>query len=490
MAATTFIASIWVIIAALVNADVLTTITACPQASTLAVDVITITSQHQPIPTCVPKTHCSRKACETKLEWKEKIWVSTTIPCCWNGTTSSSTLVTNVHQAITVSKDVVTAATGGGASTPAAVWGGHPHITNPKPFLEERSFIVPYDRLGPGAIPGFAGSGLCDACEGEDRILQNVTVRLCPRPRRRGRCSSRAESWIFARSHSVPGPDQTPPPILPDLTSENTSRAEPQTASATPPAGPWQTTDPTVHPPGELQPEAQPFPTPEGSEIGVDQPRATSSSDSSRPAFDVPHPHWGNWPQSHPTVSTDGGPAEGPHSPHWGDWFPLPSPTTSLSTSSTSATPLATTPALPVERDLFRIQLRKSGTRFPKRAISYISFVNGDAYLTENLAEAALFRLLVPFLMHNRFYVGAASIQGVAAMEEFFTRRGNLAGWSRDGDTVKFSRDTGFCVTEGLNVIMELTQHPPFRCDDYDLIAENIDGKAAMLYKSLKADTF
>ena len=62
-------------------------------------------------------------------------------------------------------------------------------------------------------------------------------------------------------------------------------------------------------------------------------------------------------------------------------------------------------------------------------------------------------------------------------MEQFRIRQSNVAGWTRNGDNLGFQPARSFCVAETFNVIIELTEHPPFRCEEYELIAQNSDGK-------------
>src|SRR5665213_1081217 len=84
--------------ASTVAADVLATVTPCPTGiswpTNIYVPPITVTSQYQPISTCVPTSHCSFGSCTTEYPFSTTLYLSTTIPCAFDGTSSSSTIVT------------------------------------------------------------------------------------------------------------------------------------------------------------------------------------------------------------------------------------------------------------------------------------------------------------------------------------------------------------------------------------------------------------
>jgi hypothetical protein len=124
------------------------------------------------------------------------------------------------------------------------------------------------------------------------------------------------------------------------------------------------------------------------------------------------------------------------------------------------------------------MRLEKSGARFVKRAGSYIKFDGFDAYLTNNKNEASIVDLRGDVIMHVGLYVGTAIREGAVVLERFWTAQDNVVhGWQRNGDELNFApARLGFCVTESLTVIAELTSPPPFVCTQYRLIAENVDG--------------
>lgn len=84
---------------ALAIAEPLTTFLPCP-AATRTLSPITITSQHQTVSTCTPTTACFRGACHTSLRFHSYPWVSTEIPCAFDGEALSTTMVTSVDEMV------------------------------------------------------------------------------------------------------------------------------------------------------------------------------------------------------------------------------------------------------------------------------------------------------------------------------------------------------------------------------------------------------
>jgi hypothetical protein len=148
----------------------------------------------------------------------------------------------------------------------------------------------------------------------------------------------------------------------------------------------------------------------------------------------------------------------------------------------TTTTPTFITTPTSEANKFFWIRLERSGARFVKRAGSYIKFDGFDAYATDNKDEASIVDLRGDVIMHVGLYVGTAIREGAVVLERFWTAEGNTVhGWQRNGDELSFSpARLGFCVTDSLTVIAELTSAPPFVCTPYRLIAENVDGNPRM----------
>lgn len=103
--------SSWAISALLLASNALaalTTIEPCPQAPTSSQPApITVTAQYQTVSTCQPTVVNGT----TSYPYATTTYLSTTIPCAWDGTTSSSTLVTDKAQNITISIATLTTST-------------------------------------------------------------------------------------------------------------------------------------------------------------------------------------------------------------------------------------------------------------------------------------------------------------------------------------------------------------------------------------------
>ena len=336
-------------------ADPLTTITPCPRAPAKSTTPppITVTSQYQPVLTCKTKTHCLRNACRTRLDYSTWIFVSTTIPCDWDGTTSRSTLVTNVHQSITISTKAVTTTIfpSGGSASGSAPWGNSSNTIH-KPFTSviEQSFVIPFHKLGPLAIPGYDGSGLCEDCDNDPSgsQLQVVTVKECHKVRHRSKCTRYVETWVSRApsssaqqtttasasttaprasemsgnewSHSPAPPllasaaPSPPSPVLTDILPSPITTDMSPTSAAPPQSGVhWSDWIPTqahtlTNDPGLPAPTSA-HPTSSSTQSGMSQLSASSvqAEDTGQHWGDWKHsvsPPWWNQPEPTPTSST------------------------------------------------------------------------------------------------------------------------------------------------------------------------------------------
>lgn len=190
-------------------AEVLTILTPCAAASK-SVQPITVTAQHQLVSTCSPSTGCIRGKCTAGYKMQTFAWVSTVIPCAWDGTTSSSCTVTKTDQAVTVRR---TSALSTSSFMPQRSSAAHMNVDNR--FLplvpsqaagkvweaEWKWWAARYDRLGPFAMPGYEGSGLCSsACakQQDDTFHQKLNVTVCMKRDFNSSpvCGRYSETWI------------------------------------------------------------------------------------------------------------------------------------------------------------------------------------------------------------------------------------------------------------------------------------------------------
>lgn len=159
-------------------AGYLTTIEPCPSATGLDLAPITVSTQYQPVSTCDPSTACVKGKCSTIYPFTTYPYVSTVVPCAWNGTTTQTTTVTDVAQPIKASEYLETLTRVTAAPTvDKRSWIDWFKAQGDKdPWSEKdttlyetvtRRAMAPYNAIGPLPIPGWEGSGLCQKCESE-----------------------------------------------------------------------------------------------------------------------------------------------------------------------------------------------------------------------------------------------------------------------------------------------------------------------------------
>lgn len=177
----------------------LATVTPCPEApSRIAPPIITVTSQYQPISTCEERTACFRRLCKTEYSYHTYEYVSTVIPCL-----DTSTTVTRTEQSVLISRSSSTITN---THVKTKVHHGHTTTTTATArttVLKEWSAV--YKDIGPLAIAGYKGSGLCDTCEGHNgEKKQEVEAIECThRPRGPTVCEKHAEIWIYQPAPST-----------------------------------------------------------------------------------------------------------------------------------------------------------------------------------------------------------------------------------------------------------------------------------------------
>ncbi|KIW49902.1 hypothetical protein PV05_11537 [Exophiala xenobiotica] len=197
-------------------------------------------------------------------------WVSTVIPCAWDGTTSSSCTVTKTDQPVTVSRTSALSTSSFMPHRSSAA--AHMNVDNPFIPLasshavgkvweaEWKWWAVRYDQLGPFAMPGYEGSGLCSsACakQQDDTFHQSLNVTVCmkrnlksspvcgrycekwialPAPEREAEPDTTTPAWIFYRTitasiSGIPGPPTAISPQSQTRSALVTLRTHPPSAS-------------------------------------------------------------------------------------------------------------------------------------------------------------------------------------------------------------------------------------------------------------------
>lgn len=182
---------------------ILATVHPCPAAPpSLSVEPVLVTSQFQQVSTCIPKSICIRRRCSTELTFDTFAFLLTTIPCAWNGNTSSTLTVTRTDQPVIISQAYSTITQTLHTTQSAWLryrlpWRLNDHDISDHTTIVRRAW-APFREIGPFAIPGWQGSGLCESCaEKKDSSReQRVVVLECYTSSKRRKCLRWMEKWI------------------------------------------------------------------------------------------------------------------------------------------------------------------------------------------------------------------------------------------------------------------------------------------------------
>lgn len=191
--------------------DYLTTVEPCLAAPTgHRPHAITVTKQLQPVSYCKPTTVCTTKTegyeakatCGVIFPYYESLWISSVIPLPYG---EGKCTVTDTEQSVTV-QEYSSKVTHYTTITPhPVVYKLHTNHTTTKiaePYKKVQSvdvvvidYITPFKSLGPHAIPGYPGSGLCHDCKPnkDGSAHQVVDVRKCINDE----CTEYAETWAY-----------------------------------------------------------------------------------------------------------------------------------------------------------------------------------------------------------------------------------------------------------------------------------------------------
>ena len=202
----------------------LATLTPCPSCpSNVQHPPITITEQLQTVSTCAPTSTCFKRKCHTKYPCNDYQWVSTVIPCDFSKGTGSSCTVTKTEDVVPVSKHRTTLTSYTSASKTWDQWGysaspskSHRHqghsttsayaTLTPVYGIIEKDYSAAFSALGPLAIPGYGGSGLCDTCvSNAPELSQRLLVRECRSGDyfKHDECVEYIEIWLLEPSPPV-----------------------------------------------------------------------------------------------------------------------------------------------------------------------------------------------------------------------------------------------------------------------------------------------
>ena len=201
--------SVAALMAGFAIASPLTTISPCPNATSMNAPPINVTQQHQTVSTCSTTSACIRVSCITNYPVHKYAYVSTVIPAAWDGMSMHLTTITATSQTVTVSRfhTVITTWTAPAVKSGTAV--GSPTPVYP---TVARDYMVPYNKIGPLGIPGYGGSGLCKECRNrpDGSRSQVVDVVECRSGPADAKCMGYRETWV-----SKPAPSSSSTTVVP-----------------------------------------------------------------------------------------------------------------------------------------------------------------------------------------------------------------------------------------------------------------------------------
>lgn len=176
------------------------TVKPCPAApSSIAPAPITVTTQYQPVSTCVSSsTTCAKNnkyRCRTEYSYSTYDYVSTVIPCPYGPSTVST--ITKTEQTVLVSRTISTKINTHVTQVSLTTGRGKPTTTSSTVTSYTtltREWNAKYKEIGPSAIPGYGGSGLCRECD-KSQVLEVVECEK--KPHQPVVCSAWPETWIY-----------------------------------------------------------------------------------------------------------------------------------------------------------------------------------------------------------------------------------------------------------------------------------------------------
>ncbi|EXJ79878.1 hypothetical protein A1O3_08163 [Capronia epimyces CBS 606.96] len=178
----------------------LATITPCPAAPvSFAPPPITVTSQYQEVSTCEAKTACLKRRCTTQYSYHTYDYVSTIIP----GPDSPIT-VTRTDQSVLISHSSTTITS---TALVTKVRFGHRFTATATAYTTQvKEWSALYKDIGPLALPGYEGSGLCQSCKGPhgEKRQQLEVIECVSHPKGPTVCRGGVEDWIY-----IPAPTST-----------------------------------------------------------------------------------------------------------------------------------------------------------------------------------------------------------------------------------------------------------------------------------------
>ncbi|KAK7905814.1 hypothetical protein LTR67_000538 [Exophiala xenobiotica] len=152
-------------------------------------------------------------------------------------------------------------------------------------------------------------------------------------------------------------------------------------------------------------------------------------------------------------------------------------PATSLSVSSTTASGFTTTGLPAPTSSPFIVTVSLSGSRLRRRATEYLTFADGEAYLSLDPNEAAIFQLTFDgLLMDDGGNVGTSTYTDVQPLLQNVTVEPDGQRWSFQGGTLIFEDSNFYALPTGQIIVVFGSSMPPTEAVRVSMAAEFLAG--------------
>lgn len=173
-------------------------ITPCPSARfRVTPTLITITSQYQPVSTCFPTSTCLKRRCKTRYSYDTYLFVSTVLHILQD--VPLVTTISGLNQSVLVSKTTSTSSNTKTITKTSLLRGKPTSIVEVITVHQKivKQWSAKYKDLGPLALAGYPGSGLCTSCQGvHGEQVQVLNLTECINASK-PKCRQRFETWIL-----------------------------------------------------------------------------------------------------------------------------------------------------------------------------------------------------------------------------------------------------------------------------------------------------
>ncbi|KIW60489.1 hypothetical protein PV05_00703 [Exophiala xenobiotica] len=168
--------------------------------------------------------------------------------------------------------------------------------------------------------------------------------------------------------------------------------------------------------------------------------------------------------------------------------FEVSTPATSLAVSSTRGNGFTTTGLPTPTSSPFIVTVRASGSRLRRRATEYLTFADGEAYLTLDQDEAAICRLTSDgLLMDDGGNVGTSTFTNVQPLLQNVAVEPDEQRWSFQGGTLIFGDSTFYALPTGKIVVAFGDSMPPTEAVRVSMAMDFLTGPTSTSFMSTES---